>query len=82
MSALAQSPNLFCALRRRINEQEAILTIARAALTAADALSGLEAVANAALRLTGVHEVVASFPSIITARRRHWIDSGQLARTG
>ena len=57
MSALAQSPNLFCALRRRINEQEAILTIGRAALTAADALSGLETVANVALRLTGVHEV-------------------------
>ena len=57
MSALAQSPNLFCALRRRINEQEAILTIGHAALNAVDAVTGLDTVANVALRLTGVHEV-------------------------
>jgi hypothetical protein len=57
MSALAQSPSLFSVPRRRINEEEAIFTISHAALTAVDALSGLETIANVTLRLTGIHEV-------------------------
>lgn len=57
MSALAQSPNVFSASRRRGNEEAAIFAISHAALTAVDALSGLETVANAVLGLSGVHEV-------------------------
>lgn len=57
MSALAYSPNLFSASWRRINEQEAIFTISHAAITAVDAVRGLETVANVALRLSGIHEV-------------------------
>jgi hypothetical protein len=57
MSALAQSPNLFRALRRRIDEPEAIPTIGHAALTTDDAISGLETMASVTLRLEGVHEL-------------------------
>jgi hypothetical protein len=56
MSALLQSPNLFRSLRR-VNEQEAILTIGRLALRVADAAEGLEALSGVALRLSGVHGV-------------------------
>ena len=56
MSALLQSPNLFRSLRR-VNEQEAILTIGRLALSAANAAEGLEALSGVALRLTGVHGI-------------------------
>ena len=56
MSALLQSPNLFRSLRR-ISEPEAITTIGRSALAARDAASGLESLANVALRLSGLHGV-------------------------
>jgi hypothetical protein len=59
MSALLQSPNLFRSLRG-VNEQEAIITISRVALTAADATSGLEALSSVALRLSGLHGVEVS----------------------
>jgi hypothetical protein len=42
---------------RRVSEQEAITTIGRSALAARDAASGLEALANVALRLSGLHGV-------------------------
>ncbi len=56
MSALLQSPNLFRSLRR-VNEQEAIISIGRLAWSAADAAGGLEALSGIALRLNGVHGV-------------------------
>ncbi len=56
MSALLQSPNLFRSLRR-VNEQEAIMSIGRLAWSAADAADGLEALSSIALRLNGVHGV-------------------------
>src|SRR5580658_5617974 len=59
MSALLQSPNLFRSLRR-VNEQEAVTTMGRLALTAVDAASGLEALASVALRLGGLHGVQVS----------------------
>jgi hypothetical protein len=40
-----------------MSEQEAIITISRLALTAIDAPSGLQALANVALRLSGLHGV-------------------------
>jgi len=59
MSALQQSAIVRRSLQalRRVSEQEAIMTVGRLALTAADAASGLEALASVALRLSGLHGV-------------------------
>lgn len=56
MSALLQSPNLFRSLRR-VSEQEAVMTIGRVALTAPDAVSGVESLASVALRLSGLQGI-------------------------
>ncbi len=70
MSALLQSPNLFRSLRK-ITEQEAILTLGKAALTASDATLGLETLAGVALRLSGIHGVVVRLNSVQDALEWH-----------
>lgn len=78
MSALLQSPNLYRSLRR-VSEQEAIITIGRLAAAAADAASGLEALAGVTLRLAGIHGVEISMPGHTTLE---WHDSKQAAPRG
>jgi hypothetical protein len=56
MSALLQSPNLFRGVRR-MSEQEAVASIGRLAVSAVDAVGGLETLACVALRLAGLHGV-------------------------
>jgi hypothetical protein len=81
MSALLQSPTLFRSLRR-VSEQEAIITISRFALTAVDAASGLESLANVALRLKGLHGVAITLQSGHGPEVFEWHDSQEPAPRG
>jgi len=81
MSALLQSPNLFRSLRR-VSEQEAISTMGRFALAASDAASGLESLANVALRLQGLHGVEITLQSAKDSETFEWHDSKGAAPRG
>jgi hypothetical protein len=72
MSALLQSTSLHQSLRH-VSELDAITTIGRYSFAAVDAASGLESLANVALRLKGMHgvEVTVDAGGRLEAFERH-----------